>query len=53
MPRQIGYVIGSLRKESINRKLANALIKLGPYDKRVRTLSRQVTIRNAFCRQFY
>jgi chromate reductase len=32
MPRQIGYIIGSLRKESINRKLANALIKLGPTD---------------------
>ena len=32
MARQIGYVIGSLRKESINRKLANALIKLGPPD---------------------
>ena len=32
MSRQIGYVIGSLRKESINRKLANALIKLGPTD---------------------
>ena len=32
MSRQIGYVIGSLRKESINRKLANALIKLGPAD---------------------
>src|SRR6188508_3472594 len=32
MPRQIGYVVGSLRKESINRKLANALIKLGPPD---------------------
>src|SRR6187402_3836531 len=32
MPRQIGYVIGSLRKESINRKLAHALIKLGPPD---------------------
>jgi len=32
MPRQIGYIIGSLRKESINRKLANALIKLGPPD---------------------
>jgi chromate reductase len=30
MPKQIGYVVGSLRKESINRKLANALIKLGP-----------------------
>jgi len=32
MPRQIGYVIGSLRKESINRKLASALIRLGPPD---------------------
>jgi chromate reductase len=32
MPRQIGYVIGSLRKDSHNRKLANALIKLGPPD---------------------
>src|SRR6187399_2846937 len=32
MSRQIGYIIGSLRKESINRKLANALIKLGPAD---------------------
>lgn len=32
MPRQIGYVIGSLRKDSLNRKLANALIKLGPPD---------------------
>src|SRR6185295_13040298 len=32
MPRQIGYVIGSLRKESINRKLAGALIKLAPPD---------------------
>ena len=32
MPLQIGYVIGSLRKESINRKLANALIKLAPPD---------------------
>ncbi|HEV7609107.1 MAG TPA: NADPH-dependent FMN reductase [Steroidobacteraceae bacterium] len=32
MPRQIGYVVGSLRKESHNRKLANALIKLGPPD---------------------
>jgi chromate reductase len=32
MPRQIGYVIGSLRKESLNRKLANALIKLAPPD---------------------
>src|SRR5687768_11124846 len=32
MPKQIGYVIGSLRKDSYNRKLANALIKLGPTD---------------------
>jgi chromate reductase, NAD(P)H dehydrogenase (quinone) len=32
MPKQIGYVVGSLRKDSINRKLANALIKLGPPD---------------------
>ena len=32
MPKQIGYVVGSLRKDSINRKLANALIRLGPPD---------------------
>jgi chromate reductase, NAD(P)H dehydrogenase (quinone) len=32
MPRQIGYVVGSLRKDSLNRKLANALIKLAPPD---------------------
>src|SRR3954468_14548618 len=32
MPKQIGYVIGSLRKDSYNRKLANALAKLGPPD---------------------
>ncbi|HEX6637998.1 MAG TPA: NAD(P)H-dependent oxidoreductase [Steroidobacteraceae bacterium] len=32
MPKQIGYVIGSLRKESINRKLANAVVRLGPPD---------------------
>jgi chromate reductase len=32
MPKQIGVVVGSLRKESINRKLAHALIKLGPPD---------------------
>ncbi len=32
MPKQIGYVVGSLRKDSINRKLATALIKLGPAD---------------------
>src|SRR6187455_259322 len=32
MPKQIGVVVGSLRKESINRKLALALIKLGPPD---------------------
>jgi chromate reductase len=32
MPKQIGYVIGSLRKDSNNRKLAAALVKLGPAD---------------------
>jgi chromate reductase, NAD(P)H dehydrogenase (quinone) len=32
MPKNIGYVVGSLRKDSINRKLANALIKLAPAD---------------------
>jgi chromate reductase len=32
MPRQIGYIVGSLRKESINRKLANAVVRLGPPD---------------------
>jgi chromate reductase len=32
MPKQIGYVVGSLRKESFNRKLAAALVKLGPPD---------------------
>jgi chromate reductase len=32
MPKQIGYVVGSLRKDSNNRKLANALIKLAPPD---------------------
>lgn len=32
MSRQIGVVVGSLRKESINRKLANALMKFGPSD---------------------
>jgi chromate reductase len=32
MPKQIGYVIGSLRKDSYNRKLAGALIRLGPTD---------------------
>lgn len=30
MPKQIGYIVGSLRKESINRKLATALTRLGP-----------------------
>jgi chromate reductase len=30
MSKQIGYVIGSLRKDSINRQLAAALIKLAP-----------------------
>jgi len=32
MPKQIGYIVGSLRKESHNRKLAAALIKFGPTD---------------------
>ncbi len=32
MPKQIGYLVGSLRKDSWNRKLANALIRLGPAD---------------------
>jgi chromate reductase len=32
MPKQIGYVVGSLRKDSWNRKLATALIRLGPPD---------------------
>jgi chromate reductase len=32
MPKQIGYIVGSLRKDSINRKLATAVIKLGPAD---------------------
>jgi chromate reductase len=32
MPKQIGYVIGSLRKDSYNRRLAGALVKLGPQD---------------------
>ncbi|MBJ6800527.1 NADPH-dependent FMN reductase [Geomonas propionica] len=29
---QIAVIVGSLRRDSINRKLANALIKLGPAD---------------------
>src|SRR5262245_13579386 len=32
MSRQIGYVIGSLRAESFNRKLAHAVIRLAPAD---------------------
>src|SRR4249919_3075364 len=32
MSKQIGYIVGSLRKDSHNRKLATALIKLGPPD---------------------
>jgi chromate reductase len=32
MPKQIGYVVGSLRKDSFNRKLATAIVKLGPTD---------------------
>jgi chromate reductase len=38
MPKQIGYVVGSLRKDSNNRKLAAALIKLGPMDFNFREL---------------
>jgi len=38
MPKQVGYVIGSLRKDSINRKLANVLIKLAPPDFNFREL---------------
>ena len=30
MAKQIGYVVGSLRKESNNRKLAQALVRMGP-----------------------
>ena len=29
---KVGYIIGSLARESINRKLANALVKLAPQD---------------------
>ena len=32
MPYTVGYLIGSLSSTSINRKLANALIKLAPED---------------------
>src|SRR5258708_6309600 len=32
MPKQIGYIVGSLRQASINRKLATALVRLGPAD---------------------
>jgi chromate reductase, NAD(P)H dehydrogenase (quinone) len=32
MPKQIGYVVGSLRKDSFNRKLAAAIVKLAPKD---------------------
>jgi len=32
MPKQIGYIVGSLRKDSYNRKLALALVKLAPPD---------------------
>src|SRR5499427_10409183 len=32
MAKQVGYIVGSLRKESHNRRLANALIRLGPPD---------------------
>jgi chromate reductase len=32
MTRRIAVVVGSIRKESINRKLAKALVKLAPKD---------------------
>src|SRR5262245_16726567 len=32
MPVRIAYVVGSLRRESVNAKLANALVGLGPAD---------------------
>jgi chromate reductase len=32
MPKNIGFIVGSLRKDSFNRKLAQALVKLGPPD---------------------
>ena len=35
---QVGMVIGSLRKESINRRLANAIIKLAPEDIRFKII---------------
>ena len=30
MSMKIGVIVGSLRKESLNRKMANVLIKLAP-----------------------
>jgi chromate reductase, NAD(P)H dehydrogenase (quinone) len=30
--QQVGVVVGSLRRESINRRLAEAIVKLGPQD---------------------
>lgn len=35
---QIGVIIGSLRKDSLNRKLANAIIKLAPSEFSFKTL---------------
>ena len=35
---QIGYLIGSLAKESINRKLANALVRLAPPQMQLREI---------------
>jgi len=32
MPLKVAVVVGSIRKDSINRKLAKALVKLGPSD---------------------
>lgn len=32
MTRKVAVVVGSIRKDSINRKLAKALVKLAPKD---------------------
>jgi chromate reductase len=37
--QQVGYLIGSLAKASINRKLANALVKLAPPQMQLREIS--------------
>jgi chromate reductase len=36
---QVGYLIGSLAKESINRKLAKALVQLAPSQLQMREIS--------------